>query len=325
MKKILILAMSCRIDYFQEEINIIKQTWAAQLPKNIDFGYYDGEWDTNDIIDDNGYKHIRVTTPDDINNSFRKTIYALNMVINDYDYILRTNTSNWINVRLLRKFIDEMVESDKIYGSELYSLSEAAAPYPLDMYVRGNGILMSAKLWKILIRECCPLLYIPQSDDVSIGSILNSWLRKKHGDRYYEMYRSMPQGWYKCVDTECDNHHKLCRWGEKKDKEFYKNFMIVQTKMYRNRETELDNMLQFGTMMKDIDDISLDMTREYIKDPSVFIGSVIGYMSYSKWVEIPKTKLYMFTTQHKAIDDPANKNYSQKAYDKYIEVPTVNK
>ena len=42
MKKILILVQSCNDDFFKREIECIKETYASNLPPNIDFVYYTG-------------------------------------------------------------------------------------------------------------------------------------------------------------------------------------------------------------------------------------------------------------------------------------------
>ena len=89
MKKILILVQSCNNDFFQKEIECIKKTYASNLPSNIDFIYYTGNNDKEELIDD----CLKLTCSDDIYSTFRKTYYALRFLQAnniDYDYIRKT-------------------------------------------------------------------------------------------------------------------------------------------------------------------------------------------------------------------------------------------
>ena len=324
MKTILILAMSCRADYFCKQIDIIKKTWANNLPDGISFGYYDGAWPEPSIDDEDGFLHIKVSTPDSLDYTLLKTVEGVSSIVKKYDYIMRVNTSTWVNVKLLRKFVDEIANEDTIYASELYSLSEAATPFPLIIYPRGNAFMMSQKMWMTFIMESLPLRFVKQVDDVSIGSIMNSWMIKNNIN-LLEHYYSWPHGWYKCTKSNPNTGHALCRFGENGDVNFYKDFMTVQTKQYRARENELINMEEFGRMMQDIKDPSLDVCIKYAKDPSVFIGSALGYIPLSVWKNIDKNKLYKIETDHKAIDDKQNKNFVQEEYDKLHYVPGMKK
>lgn len=318
--KVLILAMSCRADYFREEIDIINDTWAKDLPDNVDFAWYDGDWQKNEIVKNNErHFHIHTAAPDGLDYTFMKTLYAIHQVANDYDYILRTNTSTWINTKLLSMLAEDFLQEDRVYGTDLYSLTEAAAPEPLDIYARGNAILMSSKLWKTICNYSLPLLYMKVVDDVAIGNVVNSYFLM-HGSDYLSNYIGLPHGWYKAVKHQGQNNHALCKYGEAGDANFYKDFLTVQTKMYRDRENEHDNAREFSEMMKDIVP-SEEFCRTYSKDPSIFIGSVIGYIPLSVWKRIDKKALYKYEMQNKAIDDKQSKYFSQEAYNELHRVP----
>ena len=75
MKKILILVMSCNVEFFKQQVEKIKQTWAKPILdgkySNIDFMSYDG-WGAQHYYDkDNKCIHIRCE--DDLDNTYKKT------------------------------------------------------------------------------------------------------------------------------------------------------------------------------------------------------------------------------------------------------------
>ena len=308
--------MGCRHEFFQREIDVIMNTWGSRLPDNFDIMYYDGGWEEN-VIEGN---HIKTNVDDGLQATFLKTYNALYqvMMLSKYDWVLRINTSTFVNVPLLDKFIKDVAKRDILYTAELYSLSESPCPEPLDIYARGNAILMSMAMCRILLTEGINLMYLNIVDDVSIGNVLNSYFMKISGNHYgyLDHIKSFPHAWYRCVDQEFDCGHVLSCYGKNGDMNYYNDFITIQTKMYRNRDKEIDNMKSLWDMMKNAPSPSLNVTYNYIDNPSVFIGSIIGYIPYSDWKKIDKNKLYMYEVQHKAIDDKQNSNYNKNEYNK---------
>ena len=58
---------------------------------------------------------------------------------------------------------------------------------------------------------------------------------------------------------------------------------------------------------------------EYMKDPSIFIGSILGYMNYSEWKRMNKNELCWLEFSHKASDDA-----EQKKYEEYLNNHKIN-
>ena len=121
MKKILILVMSCQDEFFQNQVNTIKEMWAKPILEgkypNIDFIVYEGGYDKHSYDKEN---HIlKVRCEDDLDNTYKKTYYAFNLINNniEYDYIFRTNTSTYVNVDLLNKFIQSLDDDNIVYTS----------------------------------------------------------------------------------------------------------------------------------------------------------------------------------------------------------------
>lgn len=311
-KKILILMMSCNDSFFIKQEELAKITWAKDIIEkkyeNIDFLIYRGSTNKHSI---DFKEHLfNVRCEDDLQSTFKKTFYALSIIKNkfNYDYIFRCNTSTYVNVPLLNEFIQHIDDPYTIWGSELYSLSEGFCPYPLYLFARGNGFIISKELLNILINEGFPYIYLGLCDDWVIGNILNSYWMKK-GENYLDHIKSYRHGWYKCIKTDSNANHSLCQYyNENCDFDFIKTFITVQIKRYHERELENDNYIElYNKGFKDKVDNNLEETVklqfEYSKNPNIFLGSIIGYIQYNDWLKVDKSKLYDIQVNNKADDD----------------------
>lgn len=317
MKKILILSMSCNDEFFVNQVNKIKETWGKDIIdgvySNIDFMSYDG-WEKNHSYDkEKLVLHLRCE--DDLDNTYKKTYYALNVIQKsfDYDYVFRTNTSTYVNVPLLNEFVQSLDNDEILWTSELYSLVESNTPYPLNLYGRGNGLLLSRKLIDIILKDGISLLYEEHVDDVMIGNVLNSyWI--KNGKNYEDYIKSFTHGWFKAVDIPLENNHQLSIYGNTNtDYEFWKDFITIQTKMYYSREIENNNYDEFHQIMSKKTNenfkSSLDKIYKYSENPSVFIGSILGYIDYNEWKKYPKSRLWELECSNKADNDENKDKY----------------
>ena len=312
--KVLFLAMSCRDKFFSDQIEKVKQTWAKDIidgkyGENVEFLSYDG-WEKDFKLDrENHVLHCKCE--DDGLNTFKKTYYALKTIQEnfDYDFIFRTNTSTFVNVPLVLKFIEGLdPNSEVVWASEILSLVEAPVPYPLDLYGRGNGLILSRAAIKALIHEGIDVLYYELCDDVAIGNVLNSYHIKK-GEDYKDYLKSFTHGWFRVVDTKnFSNHHKLCEyWNDNEDYDFLKHFMTIQVKQYYHREDEEENYEKVYSIFKDKSDDEIDVTikriYEYSKNPNVFIGSILGYIDLDIYNRLDMNYLWDEQCNHKAIND----------------------
>ena len=314
MSNILILMMSSNTaPIFKNEVDAAYETWASSLPQNIDVMYYDGGHKDikNTELDGN---YIKCISNDTLQYTFPKTIEAIQYVLsmNKYDYILRTNTSTYINVKLLEELDKSGFFDDKhIYGTDLYSLTEAACPFPLDIYCRGNCIMMPVSLWKKTISNSIQLLYQGIVDDVCIGNAFNSM----SGNGYLEYIKGLPHAWYKCTVSKSENNHKISTYYGLDDINDYGQCLTIQIKMYRQRGNEIENLREFHDKFKDVNP-DVQRAVSYSENPSIFIGSILGYISLDAWKKTPKKALYEFEMKHKAIDDKQNPRFSKCAYNK---------
>lgn len=313
MKKLLITVMSCDKEFFSNQEELIKQTWAKDIIDgkypNIDIVFYMGCPVINETYFDNDLKTIVLKCEDGLDNTFKKTIRAFEYIDNnyEYDYIFRTNTSTYVNVQLLNEFIQSITDDNVLYGSEIYSLSESTCPYPLCLFARGNSIILSKKHIGILLKDSYPLLYLNLCDDYTIGSIINSHWIKQNID-YTQYIKGIPHGWYKCTFTEVRNNHSLCTYyNTNTDINFLSQFITIQIRNYNDRNLETQHYLElhdlFSTYKLTEKDEAVNKVIEYTKNYDIFIGSILGYIPFEKWKNLDKHELYNIEIKHKAMDD----------------------
>ena len=247
--------MSCEDTFFTSQEEAIKETWAKDIIEkkydNIDFYIYKGNAEKH-VLDKKNHT-LYLNCEDDIDNTFKKTYYALSLMSKniEYDYIFRTNTSTFVNVDLLNSFIQSLEDDSILWTSDIYSLTESLCPYPLYLYGRGNGLLFSKKLVNIILKEGISFLYLKKHDDWIIGNILNSyWI--KNNDDYLNHIKNMTHGWYKSILVESDNKHSLCKYyNTNKDFNFIKNFVTIQIKRYYSRDNEIESLYELNTVFEE--------------------------------------------------------------------------
>lgn len=324
--------MSCNDEFFINQENIIRETWLKPVIENkdnkfdnVDYCFYRG-----DVIEKHKYNKenhlLTLRCEDNIKNTFKKTYYAFNCckkIFSDYDYIFRTNTSTYVNVELLQEFVNNVAIKDKniLWAGDLYSLSNSFCPYPLYLYGRGNGMLLSNVLIDIILRDGLIHLYLEKCDDWMIGSILNCyWINQ--GKNYLDYIRGYKHGWFKCVPEEQPNNHKVCVYGnQNKDWNFLNQFITIQVKRYRERHLEEGHYRELHEVFEnnhyeskeELNKI-IDGNIEYSQEPSVFIGSILGYTSFTEWNKCNKMQLYTYQVNHKASDDEERYNEENKIW-----------
>lgn len=321
MKKILILCMSCQDPFFVEQEKMVTSTWGKDILDgkypNIDLYFYRGGYDSNTLFKDHKlFLHVE----DDIYNTFKKTYCALNIINQKekFDYILRTNTSTFINLQLLSAFVESIKDDEEVWAGDIISLSNEFAPYPLCLYGRGNSLLLSKKNVDIILQDGISFLYSNIVDDTIIGNILNSNKIKNNKD-YLKYVKNYKHGWFRCIndpEKKIYNGHSQCQWNNEDGSfDFMKHFITIQIKRYWEREIENQNYIDlYEKCFKDAKYDKKDLEEcvkeqyEYSKNPNVFIGSILGYIDYETWYKLyilDKQKLYNIQVNHKSADDPS--------------------
>ena len=140
---------------FQKQIDKYNLTDSISI---IDYiGSYTNNYNKITYIKDNT---IYCRGGDGENSTYFKTLDALEY-INDnieYDYIFRTNTSTFINVKLLYEFIkyidkSKFYDKDIFFSSVLIALEETYAPRSADVVAQGKGLLFNQRLVNKLLNN----------------------------------------------------------------------------------------------------------------------------------------------------------------------------
>ena len=146
MKKILILAMSCNQELFLNQERMLREELYAkyvlqnQFP-DVDFWSYTASTDGKYHVNKKQHR-LEVPTDDTIQGTYEKTLAAfklLNQTGIEYDYIFRTNCSTYVNVPLLRDFVDTLTDDKLIYSGSVYCSNNGTGPYEWCLYGIGNS------------------------------------------------------------------------------------------------------------------------------------------------------------------------------------------
>lgn len=320
MKKILILSMSCQHEFFLEQENVVRETWAKPIIEgkyeNIKFLLYRGGYEKNSYSKNECC--LKLNVEDDIQHTFKKTYFALSMAFKnfgEFDYVFRTNTSTYVNVELLNAYIQQLEDDESLYSGDIYSLSELKCPYPLSLTCRGNALIMSKKIVERILKHGIGYLYrTDQADDACISTILNSWWIE-NGQDYKKYLKSFRHCWYKCIEQDFNNGNQLCGYGNTNISfDFLKDFITIQIRNYgdllsfKYRTNESEKMYEIDKVFKnntnsDIADSSIKLNKDRETNYDIFIGSLLNYISYDKWLSLNKQALYDYEITHKASDD----------------------
>ena len=122
--------MSANYPIYNELEKVSNETWRnidKEKYPNIEFWTYtDAEKGENTHVDIKNHI-IYIKKNDDENgfyHTFSKTIFAfkdLQKLNIEYDYVLRTNNSTWINLPLVNEFLSYQYDDSQIYCGRLYS------------------------------------------------------------------------------------------------------------------------------------------------------------------------------------------------------------
>lgn len=196
--------MSCNKEFFQNEEILCKRTWLSNIDQfsNIDYFIYTSSNDEKYHIDKNNHK-IKVPSPDGIFNTLEKTLKTFDVLrvtnmIDEYDYIFRTNLSTYINISLLNEFVQNVKDDNITYATECYIMKEQG-PYKYCIFPQGNGILLSKRLFNIITIDNFNKylhyykdIYIPDKtcsiDDNGFGFILTCYYLEQKLD-IFDMFQ----------------------------------------------------------------------------------------------------------------------------------------
>lgn len=119
-RKILILTMSCNQPYYQSLVGVVKDTWAKPLIQNkyenINWFVYTScdKQHPKPMVDFENHM-IYVNTGDGLKETYFKTYDAYHLIkdIIDFDYVVRTNASIFVNIDNMIKRCDEVWDENE--------------------------------------------------------------------------------------------------------------------------------------------------------------------------------------------------------------------
>lgn len=197
--KICFIVMSCDKHPYPEEERYVKETWAKDIIEgkyeNTGFLIYRGGGKETSY--DENTRILRLKTGDSWDYTYTKTVECLKYVRSlGYDWIVKTNTSNYVNVRLTLDFIKSLPEGDdKMYGPKILCV-----PKDRLCFLRGNFNIFSPAITDDIIKTY--KANAKGTDDTCISKRLYAL----YGKEYYSKIIQLPEMGIKDLDfSKCDN------------------------------------------------------------------------------------------------------------------------
>jgi hypothetical protein len=274
MKKIIIMLMSCNQEHFLKQEQDCIDTYLSRLPDNFDYIIYRSN-NTNTFEFDSDKHLLLVPEKDDLFNTFNKTYSAFYWLVNNmqYDYILRTNTSTYINVELLNAFVQSLDNDTELWGSELFY--DCVKQNVKGMYLRGNCLLLSKRHIDTILNDgmLCVLMSNRLIDDETIGAIF--LLHPEY------TIKSYTECWYKSLNKQYSYHQISMMNNTDKSFNLLKKCVAIQIRNYEDRSLEHQYYFEIDEVFKnnkytDISDC-VNFLYDYSTHPDIFCGEKFGY------------------------------------------------
>ena len=175
MVRILILILGTRDKRYQKAISKIQSTYLSILPSNIDHFFYYGSGE--EPI--SSHRNIFLDCSDELKDVHIKTYEAYralieNDMLKNYDYIIRPNLSNYIDIPLMHNFLHQRHEFSSVKPT---CFAPIAATHLGIKYPAGCGYIISSSITK-LIPDNKKIFYDDRfqgSDDVALGLMLERY------------------------------------------------------------------------------------------------------------------------------------------------------
>lgn len=158
-KKLLVLSMSANMPLFNKLEEVSNETWRnidTEKYKDINvqfWTYTDAPEGKQTYVDKEN--HIIYIEKDysqsGLIHTYSKTIYAIREIKKlgiDYDFLIRTNNSTWINIPLLNEFLAYQEDDSQIFAGRIYASFWSA----FNLY--GGGELMVFSKRNVDIIDC---------------------------------------------------------------------------------------------------------------------------------------------------------------------------
>lgn len=178
-KKVIILSMSCNQERYINEENAIRQTWGKDILEgkydNIELLFYRGGASITHLENNVLY----CPTGDEVYNTYKKSIECFKWLVEnrEFDYIIRTNTSTYINIDAILQFLDFNIDENIMCGPSLV-MNKGSNYIP---FLSGHYLIFSKKVINTLLKN--------EHDYDGIDDVIFSYsLIKEYGRDYVEKY-----------------------------------------------------------------------------------------------------------------------------------------
>lgn len=235
MKRVLYLVQSCNEPGYTAEEDVVRETWGKDAEvvfykARPDIGVPCLEGDT-----------LYVDAPDDIDGTYAKTMEALNWAFNGgrYNYVVRTNTSHWINTPAINSWIQQRNDADdRLHGG--FTVHLAHGPYK-DLFFLNGGLL-------VISRTCyCNHLAAAWDkdarcvDDVMIGETL-----RRHFGRRYKDWMVPHQELLLYKYHQGDRHMYMRYWAIRLKDHWHNEHLDAPRQYVTDRMREIDHKIREG-------------------------------------------------------------------------------
>lgn len=175
-KRGIILCMSCNQERYLNEEDSIRDTWGRGVINNehpnLSLYFYRGG---DGYLYDDENKVVNLPVGDGLYDTFSKTKEMFKWVnenCGDYDYIIRTNTSTYVNIDAILGFLEsEDIDNDTLYGKCLL-INKLNNCIP---FLRGHFLIIPKSIVDVIIKYDAS-----GEDDIVIGCILCNYFKQDY-------------------------------------------------------------------------------------------------------------------------------------------------
>ena len=163
-KKILISILTFDRQPYIDIEKAIRETWGSQGDEDIEIIYYYGGSEEIKLIDDK----LFLNTPEGLYNIGRKTLKMYDFILKNFqfDYLFRTNSSSYIDIKKLKEFIKDKPDT-KFYSGVIGNHNGIN-------FASGSGYFLSKDLVKLVSNNQNRWNH-RFIDDVSLSKILHNF------------------------------------------------------------------------------------------------------------------------------------------------------
>lgn len=269
--KILILLMSCNQPLYQEEEQACRDTFLKDA-EGAGLSYYFYKGTDGELTIDQKSHTMLLPVHDGLGATSKKTIMALNeaLKMEDWDYIIKTNVSTWLDVPKIIKAVDnwEGREDRNIYGARFIA-NDASKKVP---FPRGHFMIISRTIVEGIVKFG-PLLVkangMPKTDDTLLCLSMLYYLQKTLNDSYQEKLMEVPS---------------VIEWADMiQDSREWSDALSIRCKDEKQPEDTPDNMRKAHKLKR-----AKNQTRMYCR-PMGLVETKYGLMPYGAYTHISTT------------------------------------